>query len=145
MRGLQQVQQSCDKGINTAAKILKIKQKHIRRRHHVWRRAAHLAIQAKHRNAEHRVHLVGGFDHIVLLVALQPMLRPESRGNVHPRRDEGIKAVRQIRRDAGRMRDQGDTFAIEGFAKGRIGQQAINTELHRHYRASTRNLRFAWE
>ena len=88
---------------------------------------------------------MGGFDHIVLLVALQPMLRTKGRGNVHPRRDQRIKAVRQIRRDAGRMRHQGDTFPIEGFAKGRVGQQAIYTELHRHYRASTRNLRFAWE
>ena len=42
----------------------------------------HLAVETEHRNAEPRVRLVRRLDHIVLLVALEPVLWSHGGGNV---------------------------------------------------------------
>ena len=81
-RGLEQVEQRRDEGVDAAAEVLQVEQEHVGRAHHLPGRTAHLAVKAEHRNAVGRIGLVRGLDHIVLLVALQPMLRAEGGGDV---------------------------------------------------------------
>jgi hypothetical protein len=81
-RCLEHVKQGRDEGINAATQILHIDQDDIESAHRLAGGAANLAVQAEHRNAMHRVGEVEGFHHIVLLVAAQPMLRPESSSDI---------------------------------------------------------------
>ena len=76
-----------------------------------------------------RVDEVGGLDHIVLLVALDPVLRAEGGGEVEVgQRGEGVETVRQVGGDRGGMGEQGDAAAGERAAQFRFGEQAVDTE-----------------
>ena len=98
--------------------------------HRLAGRAPHLAVQAEHRHAVDRIVEVGQLHHIVLLVAAQPVLRPERRGDVHARRDQRVEAVRQVRRHRRRMREQRDAAALQLAEQLGVGEQAVDTEIH---------------
>jgi hypothetical protein len=133
MGGFQQIEQSCDKGVDTASKVLKIKQENIRRIHHGRRRATHLPIKAEHRNTEALIQLVLGFDHIILLVALQPMLGAKGAGQPNAVTcGQSIQPMHQPRRDRGGMGNQRHALAFQRLAQGGIGQQAVKSVQHRH-------------
>ena len=93
-RPLQQIEQSGHKSVDPASQILEVEDKDIRARHHGIGRAAHFAIKREHRNAVLRVNLVGGFHHIVLLIAFQPVLRAKGAGHIKPGCNQGVKAMR---------------------------------------------------
>jgi len=68
--------------INAATQILEIDKDDIACIHHCVGRLAHLTIEAEYRNAMHRIDEVRRLNHVVLLVAAQTMLWPESRGDL---------------------------------------------------------------
>ena len=106
--------------------------------HRLAGRAAHLAVEAEHRDSVDRVDEVGAFDHIVLLVAAQPVLRAERGGQADVGASgERVEAVREVARDRGGMRDQRDALAVQRGAQRRVGEQPFDTEFHaRRYSGS---------
>src|SRR3546814_11333214 len=58
------------------------------------------------------------------------MLRPEHRGDVHPRRHQCVETVRQVFGHRRRMREQRDAFAVKGSAQSGVDEQPIDTEFH---------------
>ena len=84
LRGcFEDVPQGRNKGINSTAQILQVDEHHIECIHHGIRRFAYVSIQAKDRDAVHRIPKVRRLDHIVLLVAPEAMLRTEGSANLH--------------------------------------------------------------
>ena len=81
-RGFEQVEQGRDEGVDAAAQVLQVEQEDVGTVHHLDRGPAHLAVEAEDGYSEPRIVLIGGLDHIVLLVALEAMLRPHCGGNV---------------------------------------------------------------
>ena len=83
-----------------------------------------------------RIGKVRAFDHIVLLVAAQPVLRAERGGQADiVERGQGIERMREVRGDRCRMRDQRDPLAVQRFAQIRLCQKSIDTEEHGASRA----------
>jgi hypothetical protein len=76
-RGFEQVAQGGDEGVDAAAEVLQVDQQDVETVHHRRRRTTYFAVQAEYRDAMRRVDEVGRLDHVVLLVAAQPVLRPE--------------------------------------------------------------------
>src|SRR5690606_21612606 len=72
---LEQVEQRRTEGVDSAAEVLQVEQENVGRVHHLAGGTAYLAIEAEQRNAVSRIDLVRRLDHVVLLVALYPMLR----------------------------------------------------------------------
>jgi hypothetical protein len=108
-RGLEHVKQRGDEGVDAAAEVLQVDEQDVERSHRLAGRPADLAVQAEDRNAERRVGIVRRLDHIVLLVAAQPVLGPE--GRREPEIVAGGKRVErmgQVRRHRGGMGEQGD-------------------------------------
>ena len=101
--------------------------------HHRIRRLAHLAIQTEHRNAVHRIFEIRRLDHVVLLVAAQPMLRAERRGDLDVTASrQCIERMRQVLGDRSGMREQGHALAAERRAQGGFGDKPIDAEFHRY-------------
>ena len=104
---LQHVAERRDEGVDAAAQILQIDEQHVEAVHHRRRRAAHRSVEAEDRNAVHRIHVIGGLDHVVLLVTAQPMLRTER--SAQAQAGEGrqrIERMRQVARHGGGVRQQ---------------------------------------
>ena len=130
-RRFQHVAQRRDEGVDAAAEILQVDQQHVERVHHRVGRPAHLAVEAEHRNAVHRIVEVRRLDHVVLLVAAQAVLRAEGGGELDvAARGQRIERMGQVCGDRGRMRQQRDALALERRAQGGFGEQAIDAEFH---------------
>ena len=83
-------------------------------RQHLLGGSPHLAVQAEHGNAVHRIAKVRRLDHVVLLVAAQPVLRTESRGDVEAANAaQRVERMLEVCRHRGGMREQRDTPALE--------------------------------
>ena len=78
----EQIEQRGDEGVDAAAEVLQIEQKHIGSGHHLPAGAAQLSVKAEDRDVVGRIERVWRFDHVVLLVALQPVLRAEGGSDV---------------------------------------------------------------
>jgi len=129
--GLENVEQGRDEGVDAAAQVLQVDQDHVKAVDHCRGRAAHLAIEAEHRDAVHRIGEIRAFNHIVLLVAAQPVLRPEGGGQLDVvERGQGIERMHQISGHRGRMREQRDATALERRAQLGLSQKTIDTEEH---------------
>src|SRR4029079_314047 len=74
-RCFEHIKKCCNEGINPTAEILKVDKKHIEAGDIGRCGTAHIAVQTKNRNPVHRIMKIRRFDHIVLLVAAEPMLR----------------------------------------------------------------------
>ena len=73
--------------------------------------------------------IVRALDHIVLLVALQPMLRAEGGAEADAGAcGERIEAVDEIAGDRGGVRDQRDALALERGTERGVGEQPVDTE-----------------
>jgi hypothetical protein len=91
------VAQRRDERIDTATQVLQIDEDDIACIHHRIGRLAHFSIQAEYRDAMHRIVEVRRFDHVVLLVAAQAMLRTESGGDIDVAASgQCIERVRQV-------------------------------------------------
>ena len=132
--GFEDVEQGRHIGVDAAAQILQVDEHHVEGVHRLPRRPPHLAIEAEHRHAVSRIGEVGRLHHIVLKVAAHAMLRPEHRGDVDPRRDEGVNAVGQVGGDRGGVREQRHALALERRPKRGGGEQAVDAEEGRHAR-----------
>ena len=78
----------------------------------------------------HRIAEIRRLDHVVLLVAAQPVLRTESRGDVETA--DGAQCVErmfEIRRHRSRMRQQRNAPAFELALQFHVAQQAVDSEL----------------
>ena len=125
------IAQRRDERINPATQILQIDQDHIECIHHRIRRLAHLAIEAEHRDAMHRIVEVRRLDHVVLLVAAQAMLRTEGSGDLHVAAcGQRIQRMRQVFRDGSGMREQRHAPAVERRAQSGFGDQSIDAKFH---------------
>ena len=103
----------------------------VERVHHRVGRPAHLAVEAEHRDAVHRIVEVRRLDHVVLLVAAQAVLRAERGGELDVAAGgQRIERMRQVLRDRGGMREQRHAPARERRAQGRLSEQAIDAEFH---------------
>ena len=129
-RLFEQIEQRGAEGVNPAAEVLQVEQEHVGGAHHLPGRAAHLAVEAEQRDAVARVGLVRGLDHVVLLVALDPVLRAERGGDIDAGGDQRVEAMRKVERDRSRMRDQRDALTFEGPAQLGLGEQAVDAEFH---------------
>ena len=79
----------------------------------------------------HRIKEIRRFDHVVLLIAAQSVLRSEGGGEPNVGQGgERVETVTPIGRDRGRMRKQRDPTIRKWFAQCRILQQAIDSETH---------------
>ncbi len=135
---LQDVAQRSDEGIDSATQVLQIDEEGIEGIHHRIRRLAHLAIQAEDRDAMHRIVEVGRFDHVVLLVAAQTMLRTESCGELYvAARGQRVERMRQVLRDRSGVREQGYAPALERRAQSGLSEKSIDAEFHNHYAAGS--------
>ncbi len=98
------IAQSCDEGIDTTAYVLQVDEQHVETIHHCRRGTAHLAVEAKNRNPVHRVVEVRRFDHIVLLVAPEPVLGTEGRNQLYAvAARERVQRVNEVARHRGRV------------------------------------------
>ena len=130
-RRFQEVAQRRDEGIDPAPQILQVDEDHVERVHHRVRRPAHLAIQAEHRDAMRRVVEVGRLDHVVLLVAAQPVLRTEGGGNRDvTARGQRVQRVPQVVRDRGGVGEQRGAPALERRPKRGVGEEPVDAEVH---------------
>ena len=137
-RRFQDVAQRCDEGINPAAQILQIDQDNIERVHHRVRRLAHFAIQTEYRDAMHRIAEARRFDHVVLLVAAQTMLRAESSGDLQVAAcRQRVERMLHISRDRSGMREQCYAPAFKRRAQTGFGEKAIDAKFHRRYAAGS--------
>src|SRR5690349_20874332 len=97
---------------------------------HVVRRPAYFTIKTEDRDAMHRVAEIRRLDHVVLLVAAQSVLGPESGGDVEaPDRAQRIERVLEIRSHGSRMGEQRDATTLELALQLQVGQQTVNAEL----------------
>src|SRR3546814_20336967 len=71
---------------------------------------------------------VGRLHHIVLKVAAHAMLRPEYRGEIHPRGNQRVEAVRQVGGDGSGMGKQRDAPPFERFAQDRSEERRVGKE-----------------
>ena len=140
---LEQVKQRRHEGVDAAAEVLQVEQEDIGAVHHPLGRAAHFAIKAEDGNAVLRVDLVAGLDHVVLLVPLQPVLRPESRSDVHFAGNQGVERVHEPRSDRCRMGHQRDTAPVEALAQIFFGDEPIDAEFHDALGAASRAVKQA--
>ena len=111
-RGLEDVQQRRDEGVDPAAKVLQVDEDSVERAERLAGRAASFAVEAEHRDAVDRVGEVLGLDHIVLLVAAQAMLRTERGGQLDDRRRQGVEAVGEVAGHRRGMGKQGHALAL---------------------------------
>ena len=126
------VAQRRDEGVDAAAQILQVDQQHVEAVHHRRARASDFPVQAEHRDLAHRVGEVRRFDHVVLLVPAQPVLRAERSNQVEVlERRERVQRVHQIARHRRRMREQRHAAARQRFSQRALLQQTVNSELHR--------------
>jgi hypothetical protein len=79
-----------------------------------------------------RVGKVRRFLHIILKVAAHAVLRAEHCGDVDPRRDQRIQAMRQIRCNRSRVGQQRHALALQRFAQRRVCEQAVNAKKRGH-------------
>ena len=136
-RRLQHIQKRGHEGVDAAPEVLQVHQQHVERAHPLPARPPHLAIQAEHRNAVHRISVVRALHHIVLQVALHPVLGTEERGQGDLRTGgQRIHRMRQVLGHRGRMRQQRHAPPLQLGPQRGIGQQAIKAEVHR--RSSTK-------
>jgi hypothetical protein len=78
-----------------------------------------------------RIVIIGRFDHIVLLVAAQPVLGPE--GGADPEVAAGgerVERMGEVLGHRGRMGEQGDTAAGQWRAQRGVGEEAVEAGLH---------------
>ena len=129
-RFFHQVEQGRNEGIDAATEVLQVEQEHVRRRHHLSGRPADFAIEAEDRDVVAGIGLVRRLDHIVLLVALQPVLRSERRCDIDPAFDQRVERMVQLRGDRSRMRHQRYALALEWGSQFVFGQKAVNAEFH---------------
>ena len=79
----------------------------------------------------HRIDEVGRLDHVVLLVAAQPVLRAERGGEPHvAERRQRVERMHEIARHRGGMGEQADAASGQRLPQRRLGEQAIDAELH---------------
>src|SRR5262249_29527283 len=88
----------------------------------------HLAIQAEHGNRVRRIGEVARLDHVVLLVAAQPVLRPERRRERQSAREERVHRMREAFRDRGRVREEREAPALEALLQRTLLEQALDAE-----------------
>jgi hypothetical protein len=127
-RGFEHVEQRRDEGVDAAAEVLQVDQDRVERAHRLAGRAAHLAVEAEHRDAVDRIGEVVGLDHIVLLVAAQPMLRAEGGGEVHAGGGERVEAVGEVAGDGRGVREQARRACLRAAAQLRLGEQPVDSE-----------------
>ena len=126
----QNVAQRRDERVDAAAEILQVDEQDVEAVHHYCGRPAYFAIEAEHRDAVQRIEKIGRFDHVVLLVAAQPVLRPESSGQLEfGQGDEGVERMRQVGGHRSGVGEQRDPLANQWAAQNRVGEQAVDAEL----------------
>ena len=129
-RRFEHVAQRGDEGVDAAAEILQVDEQDVEAVHHRGGRPAHFAVQAEDRNAVLRVAEVRRFDHVVLLVAAQAVLRAEGGGQFEVGQGgQRVERVGEVGGDRGGMGEQGDAAAGERRAQGGVGEQAVDAEL----------------
>src|SRR5262249_62188942 len=85
----------------------------------------------EYRDTVYRIAEVGRFDHIVLLVAAQTMLRAESSGELDvATRGQRIERMLQVLRDRSGMREQCDAPALQRHAQSGFGEKSIDGKFH---------------
>ena len=91
---LEHIQQGRDEGIDPATEVLQIDEDHIAVCEHLVGRSAHASVQAVYGYAVARIEEIRRFDHVVLLIAAQTVLRTQRRGHSQMRHlRERIEAV----------------------------------------------------
>ena len=130
-RRFEDIAQRRDERIDPAAEVLQVDEQHVESRHHLCGGPTHVTVEAENRNAVYAVGKVGRFDHVVLLVAAQPVLRAEAGRKIDLReRAQNVEGMHEIARNRGRMREEGHTLSGERRAERRILEQAVDSELH---------------
>src|SRR5690606_21888201 len=93
--------------------------------------AAHRAIQTENRDTVHRIDEVRRLDHVVLLVAAQPVLRAERGGDLDvAARGKRVERVREILSHGRGVSEQREPASAQRGAQRAFRQQAIDTEAH---------------
>ena len=129
--GFQHITQRRDEGVNAAAEILQIDQQHVETVHHRGSRAAYFAVQAEYRDAVQRVEEIGRFDHVVLLVAAQAMLRAEGGAQIDVGQGhQRVERMGEVGRYRGRVGEQRHAATGQRAAQGGVGEQAVDAELN---------------
>jgi len=118
----EQVEQRGHESIDAAAEVLEIEQEHVRARHHLRARTADLPVETVDRDAVSRIAFVLGLDHVVLLVALEPVLRTEGARHVDARGDQRIERMDKVLGNRSRVRHERDALAFERGTQFRVCQ-----------------------
>src|SRR5215475_14906256 len=130
-RSFEDVAQGRDERIDPTPKVLQVDKHHIERVDHLVCRLAHLSVETENRNTVYWIVVVRRLDHVVLLVAAQTMLGPESGADLDvAARDKRIQRMRQILRNGGRVREQRQASAFERRTHCRLRGESIDTEIH---------------
>ena len=97
----------------------------------------HFPVEAEHRDIVNRVQKIFGFDHIVLLVAAQAMLRSKRGGQVDIIKcRQGIQAVHQFVRHRSGMGKQSNPLARQRPTQVGIFDQTVYSKFHERFAAS---------
>ncbi len=130
--GLQHVAQRSNKRVDAAAEVLQVHQQHVERIEHPRGRPAHLAVEAEDGDAVRRIHEVRRFDHVVLLVSPQTVLRAErARQRDIAGSGQRIERVTEFAGHGRRVREQCHPPPREFPAQRRIREQTVDAERHR--------------
>ena len=109
---LEHVAQGRDERVDAATEILQVDEDRVACVHHCIRRPAYVAVKTEDGNAVHRILEIRRFNHVVLLVPAQPMLRAESGADLYVAAGgERIERMRQVFCDGCRMGKQRDALA----------------------------------
>ena len=126
---LQHVEKRGDERVDAAADVLQVHQQHVEPVQHGRRRAPHRAVQAVHRHPVHRVAVIGGFHHVVLLVAAHAVLRPEGARQAHLRQGgQYVEAVLQVGGHRGGMPQQCQAPPMQRRAQAGVVNKAVDAE-----------------
>jgi hypothetical protein len=130
-RFLERIAERGDERVDARADVLKVDHQNVACVHHRGRRPADRAVETEDRHAVLRIGEVGRLDHVVLLVAAQPVLRPEGRGEADVAGGgERVERMHELARDRGRVGDQTDAPAGEALSERGIFEQAVDAEAH---------------
>ena len=136
-RRLQHVQKGGHIGVDAAAQVLQIDQQHVEFGHPFVARPPHLAVQAEYREAVHRIAIIRALHHIVLQIALHPVLRAKGGGQPDfGTGGQGVHRMCQILRHRRRMRQQGHASPLQLRPQSVVGQKAVEAEVHVRSRAN---------
>ncbi len=140
---LEHVTQRGDERVDSAPDVLQINEQNVEAIHHFGGRPAYFTVKAEDRDAVHGVGVVLRLDHVVLLVAAQPMLRAERRAQTYvAERRQRIEGMDEVACYGSGVRQQSHAPSRQRLAHLGLFEQSVDSKPHE--RATSNAKPFGW-